>query len=255
MRDWDIHWDLSALPAGWKGPSAFPTVLTQEFANPLGGSPDTERFQYRYDLTALPEAGTPMAGMTKVYYSRYVTGFDELGKYLMGLGSYSDSIRAFDRSVKLDPSFQEPQAYLAQIYSQKNILEAAQLEFEKSISTQPEKIAGLMKGIEDAQKEMNESKTVSLLDQMIELNAELANAQYQLSKIYDKEGRIQEAKALLESSVNINPQQLEAQLTLGRLMKRMGNRIKAQEAFHAALVIDQQNKEAQVEYWKLLNNR
>ncbi|HTC19307.1 MAG TPA: hypothetical protein VK859_00565, partial [bacterium] len=180
----------------------------------MGDSPDTERFQYRYDLTALPEAGTPMAGMTKVYYSRYVTGFDELGKYLMGLGSYSDSIRAFDRSVKLDPSFQEPQAYLAQIYSQKNILEAAQLEFEKSISTQPEKIAGLMKGIEDAQKEMNESKTVSLLDQMIELNAELANAQYQLSKIYDKEGRVQEAKALLESSVNINPQQLEAQLTL-----------------------------------------
>jgi tetratricopeptide (TPR) repeat protein len=193
--------------------------------------------------------------MSKFYYSRYVVGFNELGKYLMGLGRYSDSIRAFDRALKLDPSFQEPQKYLSEIYSQKNILEAAQLEFEKNIKIQPEKIAELMKEIENAQKGMNESETVSLLDQMIQQNAELANTQYQLSEIYDKEGRAQEAKALLESSININPQQLEAQLTLGRLMKRMGNRIKAQEAFHAALVIDPQNKEAQVEYWKLLNNR
>ena len=74
------------------------------------------------------------------------------------------------------------------------------------------------------------------------MNSELANAQYQLSKIYDKEGRLLESKALLESSLNLNPQQLEAQLTLGHLMKQMGNRIRAQEAFHAAMVVDPQKQ-------------
>jgi tetratricopeptide (TPR) repeat protein len=252
---WDIQWDLSVLPGGWKGPACFPTVLTQEFANASDSAIDPERVQYRYDLAAMPAEGPTLDEITRIYYARYVTGFDELGKYLMGLGRYSDSIHAFDRALKLDPSFQEPQTYLAQMYSQKNILEAAQLEFEKIIHVQPEKIAELMRNIEDAQKEKSDSKTVSLLDQMIQMNSELANAQYQLSKIYDKEGRSLESKMLLEASIKNNPQQLEAQLTLGHLMKQMGSRIKAQEAFHAAMVVDPQNKEAQIEYWKLLNNR
>ncbi len=249
---WDIHWDLSALPNGWKGPAAFPTVLTQEFTQ---ASIDPELAQYRYDLAAMPAEGPARDEMTRKYYARYVAGFDELGKYLMGLGRYSDSIHAFDRSLKLDPSFQEPQTLLAQIYSQKNILEAAQLEFEKIIKVQPEKIADLMRDIEEAQKTKSDPKTVALLDQMIQLNSELANAQYQLSKIYDKEGQSLESKTLLEASLKNNPQQLEAQLTLGHLMKQMGNRIRAQEAFHAAMVVDPENKEAQEEYWKLLNNR
>ena len=255
MGVWEIQWDLSALPTEWKGPAGFPTVLTQEFANSADASLDPERVQYRYDLAAMPAEGPSLDERTRVYYARYVTGFDELGKYLMKMGRYSDSIHAFDRSLKLDPSFQEPQTYLAQIYSQKNILEAAQLEFEKIIHGQPGKIAELMKEMEEAQKGKDDSRTVSLLDQRIQMNSELANAQYQLSKIYDKEGRLLESKALLESSLNLNPQQLEAQLTLGHLMKQMGNRIRAQEAFHAAMVVDPQNKEAQIEYWKLLNNR
>jgi tetratricopeptide (TPR) repeat protein len=253
--NWDIHWDLSVLPKGWKEPVGVPTVLTQEFAGNPAVLLEPERFQYRFDLAAMPTEGLTGDEITRNYYARYVMGFDELGKFLMGLGRYSDSIRAFDRSVKLDPSFQEPQDFLAQIYSQKNILEAAQLEFEKIIHIQPEKISQLMAGIEAAQKEKDESKTGLLLDQMIQLNSELANAQYQLSKIYEKEGRAQEAKTLLESSVNMNPQQLGAQIALGHLMKKIGNRIKAQEAFHSALVIDPQNKEAQLEYWKLLNNQ
>ncbi len=252
---WDVQWGLSALPDGWKGPPGFPTVLTQEFANAPGSPVDPERVQYRYDLEALPAEGPSLDEMTKNYYARYVTGFDELGKYLMGLGRYPASIHAFDRSLKLDPSYQEPQTYLAQMYSQKNILEAAQLEFEKVVHTHPEKIAELTREMEDSQKGKDDLKTASLLDQVIQLNSELANAQYQLSKIYDKEGRLPESRALLESSLNLNPQQLEAQLTLGHLMKQMGNRIRAQEAYHAAMVIDPQNKEAQVEYWKLLNNR
>ncbi len=252
---WDIQWDLSVLPKGWTEPVGVPTVLTEEFAGNPATLLDPERFQYRFDLAAMPIEGLTGDAITRNYYSRYVIGFDELGKFLMGLGRYSDSIRAFDRSLKLDPSFQEPQTFLAQMYSQKNILEAAQLEFEKIIHVQPDKISVLMGRIEEAQKDKDESEIGLWLDQMIQLNSELANAEYQLSKIYEKEGRTQEAKTMLESSVNMNPQQLGAQITLGHLMKKLGNRIKAQEAFHSALVIDPQNKEAQVEYWKLLNNQ
>jgi tetratricopeptide (TPR) repeat protein len=250
---WDIHWDKSQLPPDWKDPPAAPTVLTQEFAGPVTNRFDPEKAQYQFDLSALPDAGKDPGRRSYEYFFRYVTGFDELGKYLMGQNRYSAAIHAFERSVKLDNSFQEPQNYLAQMYSKQNILEAARLEFEKTVKTQPQKISALMKELGDSENSKDETKTVALLDEMIHLNAELADAEYQLSKIYDQEGRSQDSKTLLESSVNLNPQQLEAQMTLGKLMARMGNRIKAEEAFRAVLEIDPQNKEAQVQIWKLLN--
>jgi len=171
----------------------------------------------------------------------------------MNEGRYLTAIHAFERSVKLDPSYSEPQSYLAQIYSRQNILEAARLEFEKTIKTHPGKISELMKGIDLAQKTKDDVKTVGLLDEMIRLNTELADAQYQLSKILEKEGRSPEAKSLLESSLQLNPRQMEAQMTLGHLMVQLGNRIKAEDAFRSVLGLDSQNKEAQVELWKLLN--
>lgn len=250
---WDIHWDQSQLPADWKGPPAAPTVLTQEFTGPVTNAYDPEKAQYQFDLTALPEAGKIPGRRSFTYFSRYVTGFDELGKYLMSQSHYSAAIHAFERSVKLDPTFQEPQSFLSQMYSKQNILEAARLEFEKIVKANPQKISALMKQMGELKDSRDESKTVELLDEMIHLNSELADGQYQLSKIYSQQGRSWESKSLLESSINLNPQQLEAQMTMGHLMARMGNRIKAEEAFRAVLEIDPQNKEAQVEIWKLLN--
>jgi tetratricopeptide (TPR) repeat protein len=250
---WEIHWGLSALPAGWKGAKAFPTVLTQVFEGEGAARADSEKIQYRYDLTALPLTPTEGEIRSGGYLTRYVSGFNELGKSLMASGHYSAAIHAFERAVKLDPSFAEPQACLSKMYSQQNIIEAAKLEFEKILKTHPGKIGERMKGLEDAQGAGDEVKTVMLLDEMVRLNAELADAQYQLSKIYEKLGRTRESKAMLESSVKLNPQQVEAQMTLGRLMAKMGNRIKAEEAFRAVLLINPENKEAQIEYWKLLN--
>jgi len=249
---WEIQWALSALPADWKEPKVFPAVLTQVFE---GGAPreDPVDTQYRYDLTVLPQTDEKMDDASYHYLSRYVVGFDEMGKALMTEGRYPAAIHAFERSAKLDPSFSPPQAYLGQIYSQQNILEAARLEFEKTIKTHPGKITEIMKGIDSAQKAKDEMKMVGLLDQMIRLNTELADAQYQLSKILGKEGRSQEAKSLLESSLQLNPRQLEAQMTLGHLMVQMGNRVKAEDAFRSVLGLDPQNKEAQIELWKLLN--
>jgi tetratricopeptide (TPR) repeat protein len=171
----------------------------------------------------------------------------------MNRGRYTDSIHAFERALKLDPTYVEPRNYLAQMYSQKNILEAARLEFEKIVKTHPQRITELLKEIDQAQNQKNEAETATLLDTMIRLNAQLADTQYQLSKIYDRQGRTQEAKDLLEASVQSNPRQLEAQMKLGHLMAHLGNRIMAEEAYRAVLTIDPQNKEAQVEIWKLLN--
>ena len=127
------------------------------------------------------------------------------------------------------------------------------MEFEKTIRDHPGKINALLIAIGMAQKDKDDARSVQLLDQIIRLNAELADAQYQLSKIYDKQGFFREAKAMLEASVSSNPQRIESQLRLGRLMARMGNRLRAEEAFRAVLSIDPVNKEAQIELWKLLN--
>ena len=250
---WAVCWDLPQLPPDWKGVPAAPTVLTQQFIGPATDHLDPERAQYRFDLTTLPEAGKNPAGRSYAYFFRYVKGFDELGKYLVGQSRYTAAIHAFERSVKLDPDFQEPQTLLAQMYSKQNILEAARLEFEKTVKDHPKRIEGLMKELSLSQEGKDEVKTAALLDEVIYMNSELADAEYQLSKIYDQEGRAQESKSLLESSISLNPKQLEAQMTLGKLMAHLGNRIKAEEAFRAVLEIDPQNKPAQVELWKLLN--
>lgn len=250
---WKIHWALSALPAGWKDPKAFPTVLTQEFKGKTSGAGSGESIQYRYDLTALPQNFLETDRLSYRYFFRYVSGFNELGKALMGLNRYSDAIHSFQRAQKLEPAFVEPQTYLSQMYSEKKILEAAQLEFERTIKTHPGRIEAAMKGLEKAQKNKDEADIVTSLDEMIRLNAQLGDAQYQLSVIYDRQGKFRESKILLESSVQSNPKLIEAQLTLGRLMARKGNRLKAEDAFRAVLGVNPENKEAQVELWKLLN--
>ena len=250
---WEIHRSLSTPLPEWKEDSGYPAVLTRVFggSGPTGAS--LENIQYRLDLSALPRPEEKTNGPTKEYFYRYISGFNELGKNLMEKGLYLASIHALDRALKLDPGYTEPQALLSKMYSQQNILEAAQLEFEKTIRTKPARLNQLIGELEEAQKEKNEVKSVTLLDEMIRLNTELADAQYQLSIIFNREGRAQEAKALLESSVRLNPKQIEAQLTMGRLMARMGSRIKAEEAYRAVLGINPENKEAQVELWKLLN--
>ncbi|GEM_PF-1383725 len=250
---WAVYWDLAQLPPDWKEPQAAPAVLAQLFVGPATGKLDPEKAQYQLDLTVLPGAGKGMGPRSRDYFSRYVTGFDELGKYLMGANRYSDAIPALERAVKLDLDFQEPQTLLAQMYSKQNILEAARLEFEKTVKTHPQQIGVLMKAVAEAQEAKDEAKAAELLAEVIQLNTQLADAEYQLSKIYDKEGHSSESKSLLESSLRLNPQQLDAQMALGKLMERMGNRPKAEQAFRAVLEIDPQNKPAQVELWKLLN--
>jgi len=248
---WAVHWDLAQLPPDWKEPPAAPTVLTQLFTGPATAKLDPEKDQYQFDLTVLPETAKEADPRSLDYFSRYVTGFDELGKYLMGQSRYSDAIHAFERAVKLNPDFQEPQTYLTQMYTKENILEAAQLELEKAVKIDPQQINLLMKAVGEAQ--VSKDETAELLAQVVQLNTQLATAEYQLSKIYDKEGHASESKSLLESSLQLNPQQLDAQMTLGKLMEGMGNRLKAEQAFRAVLEIDPQNKPAQVELWKLLN--
>lgn len=250
---WDIQWCISQMPANWKGPSAYSTVLGQKFERNDLDSTGMENIQFRYDLSALTQTEMePDAGSVSTI-QRYSIGFNELGKELLARNHYASAIRAFERAVNLNGGFDEPRKTLAQIYSQQNILEAARLELEKTVKQHPIQIAGLMLQLDKAKREKDDSRTVQLLDDMIRLNNELSDAQYHLSLVYEKEGRLAESKSLLESSVKLNPQRVESQLTYGRLMARMGNRIKAEEAFRSVLEVDPVNKEAQVELWKLLN--
>lgn len=154
---------------------------------------------------------------------------------------------------RLDPSDQSVLADLNQIYSRQNILEAAQIDYEGVIKSHPQQIDQIMKALESAQFRRDETEASDDLGQLVKLNAELADAQYQLSKIYNQQGRTLEAKALLEASVQVNPKQIGAQLALGHSLEKTGDWNQAEEAFRSVLTVNPQNKEAQVELWKLLN--
>ncbi|HVZ81972.1 MAG TPA: tetratricopeptide repeat protein [bacterium] len=257
IRDNWGQWNLlldEPFPIG-KGLPSYSLGLVRLFVSDPSKGPDPEGVPARYDLVGLPKAGTIKDPWTQHYFGSYVEGFNQMGLDLMERGLYSEAIRSFDRALKLDPSFKEAQDHLAWLYSQKNMLEAAQLDFEATLKSHPARIAELLRELDDSRVSGREDRTVELLDRIIHLDAELANSQYQLSKIYDKEGRSKEAQDLLEASVVLNPKQLQAQLSLGKLMKKMGDKLRAREAFHAALVLDPLNKEAQVEYWRSLNDR
>ncbi len=250
--DWNLQWALSQAPASWTGPKVDPTVLTLLFEGKGAKGMKAEETQYRLDLSSVPQ-GAAVDPQEKPYLERYALGFEALGRYLLSQSRFSLAIKSLERSENLDPSRNEPRALLSQIYSQDNVLEAARLEMEKTVKEHPSRIKILMSMVEESQKEGNESKTVALLDEMIRLNAELSDAEYQLSLIYDKLGYPEKAKALLEASVELNPQKVDAQLRYGKWMAKLGNRLNAEEAFRSVLAVDPVNKEAQVELWKLLN--
>jgi len=251
---WQIQWSRPALPADWKEPEGSSGVLTQLFqceANVV----DPVNFQYQYDLSVVPMNSSDLDPRSRRYVSRYVEGFKTMGQQLMAHQRYSEAIHAYDRAARLDPLDPTTVAALAQIYSQHNLLEAAQIECEATIKNHPLEIDQMMKSLDAAQSQKDETLAADDLGQLVKLNAELAEAQYQLSKIYNQQGRTIEGKALLEASIQINPKQIEAQLDLGHSMEDAGDWVKAEEAFRSVLTVDPQNKEAQVELWKMLNEK
>ncbi len=250
--DWQIQWSRVELPGDWKEPAASSAVLTQLFQSDLNLA-DPVNFQYRYDLSSVPINGADLDSRSDRYLLRYVQGFKAMGAQLMAQQRYGEAIHAYDRAARLDPSDQSIMADLNQIYSRHNILEAAQIDYEAVIKNHPQQIDQMMKSLDSAQFRRDETAAADDLGQLVKLNAELADAQYQLSKIYDQQGRIQEAKALLQASIEVNPKQVEAQLTLGHSLEKTGDWTQAEEAFRSVLTVNPQNKEAQVELWKLLN--
>jgi tetratricopeptide (TPR) repeat protein len=251
----ELDWGVSQLPDNWDGPEAVPTLLTQRFG-PAALSPESvEDVQARYDLTAVVQSKDAPSGPTAKYYHRYVEGFDTLGQWLLKQRQYSAAIRTYERALSLDPDDNVSKQSLALIYTQDNLLEAARMDFEKIVKTYPTRIKEVMGEMDRTKMKngANDAVVLNLLNETIRLNRVLADAQYHLGQLYEKDGNEKAAQNLLEAAVRMNPQRLESQMALGLLMEKMGNREEAEEDLRGVLKIDPQNKQAQTELWKLLN--
>ncbi len=251
----EIDWDIASLPANWDGPAAVPTLLTQRFSPNTLSPEKVEDVQARYDLTDVVQAKDASDGPAARYYHRYVEGFDGLGQWLLGQRQYSAAIRSYERALSLDPNDTISKQSLALIYTQDNLLEAARMDFEKIVKTYPARIKEVMGEMDQNKMKngANDAAVLDLLNETVRLNSVLADAQYHLGQLYEKDGNVKAAQNLLESAVRMNPQRLESQMALALLMEKTGNRQEAEEALRGVLKIDPQNKEAQTELWKLLN--
>ena len=252
----ELDWAVPVMPDNWNGPAAVPTLLTQRFTLTPPSADAVEDAQARYDLSELLRAkGAETDGLTRHYYHRYVEGFDNLGEWLLARRQYSAAIRGYERALSLDPDDSVSKQSLALIYTQDNLLEAARMDFEKIVKTYPARIKQVMGEMDRVKMKNgeNDAQVISLLNETVRLNSVLADAQYHLGELYQKEGNVKAAQNLLESSVRMNPQRLESQMALGLLMEQTGNRQEAEEALRGVLKIDPQNKQAQTELWKLLN--
>jgi tetratricopeptide (TPR) repeat protein len=253
----ELDWAVPRLPGDWNGPVAVPTLLTERFTLTPPSADEVEDAQARCDLSELLRAKSfaETDGLTRHYYHRYVEGFDNLGEWLLSRRQYSAAIRGYERALSLDPDDSVSKQSLALIYTQDNLLEAARMDFEKIVKTYPARLKQVM-GEMDRVKTRNgenDAQVISLLNETVRLNSVLADAQYHLGELYQKEGNVKAAQNLLESAVRMNPQRLESQMALGLLMEQTGNRQQAEEALRGVLKIDPQNKQAQTELWKLLN--
>ncbi|HVM31547.1 MAG TPA: tetratricopeptide repeat protein [bacterium] len=251
----ELQWAVPRLPENWAGPPAVPTLLTQGFPRAAPSPELVEEDEGRYDLSEILRAKNDSQPATRRYYLRYVEGFDNLGAWLLNQKQYSAAIRTYERALSLDPEDGVAKQSLALIYTQDNLLEAARMDFLHIVRTYPARIKQVMGEMDRVKLKngANDAQVLALLNETVRLNSLLADAQYHLGQLYEKDGNLKAAGDMLQSAVRMNPQRVETQMALGLLMEQVGNPGQAEDAFRGVLKIDPQNKQAQAELWKLLN--
>jgi tetratricopeptide (TPR) repeat protein len=140
---------------------------------------------------------------------------------------------------------------LERLYSEKSMVEAARLQFEKAARQDPQRLQVLDKILSSGR--LSATDRTERLAEKAKLTEDLYDALHHLGVIYTRMGRFDDSQKVLEEAVKWKPGGAATQIELAKLFLRMGNRTKAQSAFRAALVADPVNKEAQAELWKLLN--
>jgi len=253
---WTILWGVPHWPAEWEGNEKrlgfrpLSRVLTVRLADPAAPVPLDDP-SARYDLDEILLEARAGSGPAQRALDQYAEGLYAWGVGQTRAGRYPPAVRAFERSLDLHPDLEGSRVALDRLYTEKDMLEAAKLQFEKTAKTLPARLQTLDQALASPKTPL--SKRPDLLEEKGRLSTDLADALQHLGVIYDKQGRYDDSRKALEGAMKWKPDEVRSRLELARLFLKVGNKAGAEAAFKAVLQADQENKEAQAELWKLLN--
>jgi len=160
------------------------------------------------------------------------------GEDSLSAKNLEDSVKHFQKAIKLYPDY--PQAYrmLGEAYLQKQDWQQAEDALKKSIELEPKLTASYL----DLGALRNQTKNYpgaeEALKKCLELSPETPAAQYELAKTYFATGRWQEAAPLAESAVKALPDLASAHVLLANIRLKQRNGAAALHEYQEYLRLD-----------------
>ena len=201
---------------------------------------DPSKEYYYQELTAillgakrLPAALKVASRMTEAF-PKSAAAFRTRGLVETKMDQYTDAVRSFKRAVALDPSSLDAHLGLASAQWGAGMHRDAQTAFERLVKQHPRDAevheaygAVLLEGAAD---DTTETRAAMLLKTALELDANRAEAHYQLGNLALKQDQTADAFRHLEAAARLTPRESKIQFALGRLYRRLG---RAEDAANA----------------------
>jgi Tfp pilus assembly protein PilF len=142
------------------------------------------------------------------------------------MDQYTDAVRSFNRAVELDPSSVDARLGLASAQWGAGMRMDAQAAFEALVKQHPRNAEVhetygtlLLEGVPD---DAAETRAAALLKTAVELDANRAEAHYQLGSLALKRDQTADALRHLEAAARLMPRESKIQFALARLYRRLG---------------------------------
>ncbi len=171
------------------------------------------------------------------------------GIALYSRGVYSDAIESFCRAIDINPADPRPYAFLGKIYAV-SPLQAADVtqRFARFAAFEPRNpqalyyyAMSLWKGSRTANQALDEGKVAKLLETVVSIRPQFAQARLQLGILYAQEQRWGDAIAQYRAAIRDQPRLADAHYRLAQALVRAGDRAQAQQEFQTFNRLHQQD--------------
>ncbi|EKD42009.1 MAG: hypothetical protein ACD_73C00392G0002 [uncultured bacterium] len=171
----------------------------------------------------------------------YAEGWNNLGLAYKYKGQMDLAIQALEKAIDLDSKYASPYNHLGAVYYNLGRYSDALELFKKSIKYN-NKFSDAYYNMGLTYVAMADNGDTSKLDMAVEalstattLNAEHPYAHHELAKIYQRQGKIEQAIIRYKLALEINPNLKDAWVNLASLYNKTGETLKAQQALNQTM--------------------
>lgn len=160
--------------------------------------------------------------------------------------SYEEAVRSFERAIEIDPKFAAAFAYLGITYAERGEYDQALTFYERAIGLD-ERLAVAYhlaaEALTKKQVDVDTARVEGLLRRALGLDPSLTPARVALAQILSRTERLAEAAAHLEQAVRFNLDLAEAHYQLMRIYQRLKRPADAQKALATFKRLSERQKE------------